>query len=246
MLLKFGKVLVMKTLYRKTGRRWIDVIYYRKGKCTEKPMSLKQKHPDKPTRTTHTHTFAHFRSHILNRSAKCLAFLFRFCEKVKPMMGENLALKRFHLVPVLRKRIHLTSSPWSDIYIRCVLCLWNSCSRLTQLIILMLFGFFVLAIFFFLGEFQFKPFDGSFSWGVCVCVLMIERNEWLRNTKFLLATPNTCIQNEYIGLEVFDCVCDIAKSVTIKYYGWHVSAQPQPLNQLIPMLLESINVSVIA
>lgn len=177
MLLKFGKVLVMKTLYRKTGRRWIDVIYYRKGKCTEKPMSLKQKHPDKPTRTTHTHTFAHSRSHILNRSAKCLAFLFRFCEKVKPMMGENLALKRFHLVPVLRKRIHLTSSPWSDIYIRCVLCLWNSCSRLTQLIILMLFGFFVLAIFFFLGEFQFKPFDGSFSWGVCVCA--DDRKEWM-------------------------------------------------------------------
>lgn len=52
----------------------------------------------------HTHTFAHSRSHILNRSAKCLAFLFRFCEKVKPMMGENLALKRFHLGAGFKKK----------------------------------------------------------------------------------------------------------------------------------------------
>lgn len=103
--------------------------------------------------------------------------------------------------------------------------LWNSCFRLTQLIIWCCFGFFVpFFLFLWLWEFLFGS-KRSFSW----------RKKWITTSNIHL--PVCVDENSNRHSET------ILQSVTIKYYGWYVSAEPQPI--LILMLLKSINVSVI-
>lgn len=103
--------------------------------------------------------------------------------------------------------------------------LWNSCFRLTQLIIWCCFGFFVpFFLFLRLWEFLFGS-KRSFSW----------RKKWITTSNIHL--PVCVDENSNRHSET------ILQSVTIKYYGWYVSAEPQPI--LILMLLKSINVSVI-